>query len=323
MKYTNFVSMILLIQYCCCIGSGKRDIFLQAITSSCLAKYTRSFTLLDIGSYDGYYGFHIANAYRDAVCILLEPSYHQRLTNMLVTTDILHNVAVLGRALPVSDINMLGQCEHFDVVLLMHGFGHYASHWMEFLRYVLRLGDNIFVRLNRHMRGIKPYLEKHGAREVAPQLYFVEGHKKNIQRGTWLFERKFLPYEIESTYALKRLGKVPFGRTEKVWSSWTPGINLITFRMCGGVYPLRSMINASIDRLKDLVHTDWRLRNMIVQGDDLVMIDFDDPRFTKRNPRANPVREKHYKHIMGWLDLDDPEALREYYFAHIWRKYVE
>ena len=54
----------------------------------------------------------------------------------------------------------------------------------------------------------------------------------------------------------------------------------MTFVMLSGVYPTDSMIRSRISSFKTscLMHNDLVIGNMIVRGDELILIDFDDAR---------------------------------------------
>ena len=67
-------------------------------------------------------------------------------------------------------------------------------------------------------------------------------------------------------------------------TQWLTGINLLTFKMLHGVYPSNERIKKSLKKLKNVVHNDWTINNMIIQGNKISLIDNDDPTHCSRGP---------------------------------------
>ncbi len=72
-------------------------------------------------------------------------------------------------------------------------------------------------------------------------------------------------------------------------SAWLPGINLMTFKMLNGKIPSFEQLENEVIRLFKVPHVDWMPNNMIVQGNNVSLIDFEDPNGSE--PRT--VRTQH------------------------------
>ena len=85
---------------------------------------------------------------------------------------------------------------------------------------------------------------------------------------------------------------------DMVASDWLPGINLLTFKKLNGVWPTRDMIEKSVVQLNDRWLGDMKIYNLIVQGKNIVPIDFDDPKDEKR------FAKEDVKKVLEVLDKD-------------------
>lgn len=92
--------------------------------------------------------------------------------------------------------------------------------------------------------------------------------------------------------------------------TWVPGINLCTFKMCGGAYPTIQQLQNSLLKCKQPKHTDWMVNNMILQGWNIHLIDADDP--LGNHQYTDELALAH----QNLLKLQDPQQV-QYYF---WEK---
>lgn len=267
-----------------------------------LNKYERPFTVLDIGSSQGYFSIKIAINYPHAHCVMIEGDATNKLPQICELNSSLHNLVVLEKFITVEELRELGQCEHFDVVLAFNVIHHFKGRWQEAIDALLTLGDNILIEtppIGCHTAAnssiiplIVQYLDEHTPAQVIGKvprygrlglpgpdqkyanLYLAQMHKNVLPKSTWGTSH-LRYYAIHSTFAEKTLFKP---RINKI-ITWKPGINLWTFKYLNGVYPYRSHINQEIQRLAKLPHGDFVPWNMIVQGDHLELIDWDDNNF--------------------------------------------
>ncbi len=123
-------------------------------------------------------------------------------------------------------------------------------------------------------------------------------------------------YVIESTFTAKRLTKPVFWPPQTVQTTdWLPGINLLTFKMCNGVYPSIDTIKDRLSTLKSSTHTDWLINNMIIRGSELSWIDVDD---LSRSAGA-PLKPRLFSDTVlmahqEFLGLEDTQKIEHYYW---------
>jgi hypothetical protein len=179
---------------------------------------------------------------------------------------------------------------------IIHWFG---VRWREVADSILALGDNIIIETppeeeqadsgqNLIRRSIEAYLvsrkatvlgkvPRHTCENKMAKIYLIQSQKTKLVRKHWLAPVTDDPYTIASSYQARTITKwPPHARAREVYN-WTPGINLVTYMMYNGAYPSRRKIEAAIRRIRDLSHNDWTANNMILQGDRLSLIDWDDP----------------------------------------------
>lgn len=281
---------------------------------SLLDQYQRPFTMLDIGAGQGYFSFRTAQDY-EAVCVMIETD-DQLLENCKAHKE-LKNIILLNSFFPLDKLQHLSECEHFDVVLALNGLHEFGEQWQKAANAILEMGDNIIFKISSEDKDIEKYVIAKGGRLLADiydgnsNIYVIASNNTYLRRKTWLrsiMSQKL--YRIESSFFAKQLIKPsswPAGALKS--TSWTPGINLCTFKMCHGVYPTCDQLRNCMINLKDTHHSDWIMNNMIVQGQKLALIDYDDE--LSKCYFSEALLEAH----LEMLNLNDPEKV-EHYFWH-------
>lgn len=263
-----------------------------------LDRYKRPITVLDIGASQGYFSFRIAHDY-DATCVMIEDGYNdtwktgEQLLEICKLNTELNNIILLQKRLSLADLEHLGSCEHFDVVIALNIIHHFGTDWKAATDAILNLGETIIIESpsgndsiahdNPHIRHLENYLKdnagtlilettRHTDHNAKGKMYVFEKKRTFITRKYWIlkaseeYKKKFL---IQSDYNEKHLIKHVTQET----IPWIKGINVLTFLMLHGVYPSITNIKANItslfsDQVKDF--TPW---NFIIQGDTLSLID--------------------------------------------------
>ncbi len=286
-----------------------------------LKQYKRPFTVLDINPTDATCSFALAKKYTQAIYVMMTDKPNSLLQRC--SSEALPNTIVLNTELSTNILQRFGECEHIDVVLLLNGLDTHGEAWRDFIDTVLTLGDNtIIYKGGNRKTETEQYMIQKNAQQLADGLYLIEGSKKLLLRGSWVMHRKKVPYNIESTYTKKVLVKIPAQGFEKtVVSHWSPGINLVTFKMCGGLYPTCDILQRNIGKTLETPHTEWRPRHMIIQGHTVKLIDTDDPRFPTRPSLNLPVRLEAFSHITQWLAIHDRHEAEKYYMEFLHKKY--
>ena len=304
--------------------SAKSDDFRYQLIKKVLDQYERPFTMIDVGACDGYYSLRAAQDYNDSVFVMLEgdaiPSlFGTRLHEICMLNHDLHNIIFLKRAVEIADIQRLGECEHFDVVLALNVMDRVEKDWRTFLDSIINLGEHIFIETSD--KEIKGDLTRCGAILIASMhnrrkswLFLFKRKKEYLRRRTWLSVYSFSSCYIESSFSDKKLIKsMPDVTNKNIASDWLPGINLLTFKMYSGAYPATITLQKAADKIKNVLHSDWRPYNMIIQGDRLALIDFYDPRREGKETKFTPKRAVLLKLMDVWLAMTNTKSIESFY----------
>jgi hypothetical protein len=270
-----------------------------------LDHYKRPFTVLDIGASEGYFSLRIATEY-DCTCVMIEGDNSLLLPQICGLNKKLSNLVVLEKFITPQDLKELGECEHFDLVLAFNVIHQIKDPnnkekevWKETIDSLLTLGDHILIETpppgchtaaNKELLPlIEAYLSqnKHGkvigqvpryGRPGLPtsdqkysNVYLFEMNKNVLNKPTW-GSPNIRFYAINSNFEEKTLYKPRMNKT----INWKKGINLWTFKYMNGVYPTKEIIYQEIQRLAAFSHGDFLPWNMIIQGNNLELIDWED-----------------------------------------------
>jgi hypothetical protein len=292
-----------------------------------LDHYERPFTLLYIGPFDDSVA-HIAQTYA-CVCVVCPCTHSESYTTSVVNEKLKQysNVVILGNALDNPTIKRLGECEHFDVVLSLNPLESFKKLDVRLITRLRQLGDHLIIEIpNKHLSSlpsgcsskvrIAQYLN------TQTSLCLLEGPRQHLLRKTWIMRpMKEASHKIESSfshkYLIKRMAKEPpySYRTTR----WYAGINLVTFKMCRGIYPTNLMLKKSMQKLQAIHHPDWMVNNMILRGSSgFVFIDMLDKDLTHYRPydaEFQPLFDE-------FLNLFEPEAIQEFFWLTFVPTYI-
>ena len=291
-----------------------------------LNKYRRPFTMLDIGASQGYFSFRAAHDY-DCVCVMIEgnnaeyPKVGTQLLDLCKANNTLEKVILLNKRIIPEDLRTLGECESFCVVLALNIIHWFGPRWREVADLILALGDNIIVETppeennaseaqNLLRRSIEEYLlsknakiigdvPRHTSDGARAHIYLLESEKNHLTRTHWLAPETVYDYLITSNYEKKTITKWPPHAVNMKVSDWKPGLNLVTFLMYNGAYPARRKIKALVREIQDFSHNDWTVNNMVLQGNKLILIDWDDPAHADGGRRSTSKVMKAHLRFVG------------------------
>lgn len=267
-----------------------------------LQKYQRPITILDVGASQGYFSFRIASEF-DATCVMVEGNYAQangehtadELERLCHQNNHLKNIILLKKHITADELQILSECEHFDVVLALNVVHHFGPQWKKALNALLNMGDHIIIETppaddhtaagNAFIKDILQYLQtKNGTllgrfprptnKTLNDYMFHFMPMRNYLQRIHWnngLPENRWSDYSIQSSFVTKTLYK----RHENVTVPWHKGINLLTFTMLNGVYPSKQNICDMLSKLIAITHNDFKIWNLIIQGHNIVPIDHD------------------------------------------------
>lgn len=315
MKYPTLVFLFFLNTI---FSSNSNNIY-DDIICPLLNQYQRSFTLIDIGCTIDTHSFKIAQNY-DSVCVI--SSTDKQVLNSCKDQNI-QNVILLNKGFTPDELKHLNECEHFDVIFGLNIKEKFKDHWHEAVIAILHLGDYVILETSIDDNNIEKIisteagliLDKKICNDKQTSIYIIKMPNKYLKRKTWL--RSVMDkniYKIESTFTEKNLIKpISWPKNNFCTTSWVPGINLCTFKMCNGIYPTNEMLKQSLTNLKNVEHTDWLINNMVVQGDKLSLIDCDDESCKMF------FSEESFKAHEEILDLDEPIKIEHYF----WNKLIK
>jgi len=308
-----------------------------------LNKYSRPFGILDIGASQGYYSFRAAHDY-DCVCVMIEgenpeyPMVGKQLLDLCKANDSLENIILLNKRVIPEDLQRLSECEAFDVVLALNIIHWFGSRWKEVTDAILNMGDNIIVETppledqasqeaNFIRKSIEEYLvfknaeilgkvPRHTSESKMSTIYLIKSEKNKIERKCWLHSKNSDDHHrIVSSYRLKTITKKPPRVSHLQVDDWKPGINLVTFLMYSGTYPSREKIKAAIERIQDNDHNDWTVNNMILQGNKLTLIDWNDQMHGADGGRR--CSSKVLKAHLRLVSLRNPTEIENYFWNRL------
>jgi len=263
-----------------------------------LDNYKRPFTVLDIGASEGYFSLRIASEY-DCTCTMIEGDKTLLLPQICQLNKKLDNVIVLEKFITPQDLKELGQCEHFDLVLAFNVVHQMKEGWKETIDNLLTLGDHILIETpppgchTSANKELLPLIEEYlsankngsvigqvprygrpgnpGPDQKYSNVHLFQMHKNVLPKPTW-GSPNIRFYPINSNFHEKTIYKARIDKT----IDWKKGINLWTFKNLNGVYPAKDIIHQEIKRLSAFPHCDFTPWNIIMQGNRLELIDWDD-----------------------------------------------
>jgi len=302
------------------------------IIQTILNKYSRPFDMLDIGASQGYYSLRTANEY-DSVCVMIDgnnpeyPLIGKQLLDICKANTSLKNIILLNKKVMPEDLQKLSECEYW--------FGY---RWKEVCDAIFNMGDNIIIETppqedfasaeaNAIRKSIEEYLifrnakilgkvPRHTSNDKMSTIYLIKSNKNRLERKCWLHQKNTDDHHtICSNYATKTITKKPPRVSDLQVNDWKPGINLATFLMYNGAYPSRQVIKNEINRIQDPAHNDWTVNNMILQGNKLTLIDWNDQMHGNNGGRR--CSPKVLKTHLRLVDLKNPSKIKRYFWNRL------
>lgn len=291
-------------------GRGIDVIYKTSGIKKLLGNYTRQFTVLELGgSFNSSFSSLITRDY-NATCVVLTPDKENKFRNFCQNSD-QKNIVLLTKNLSPRELEWLGYCESFDVVIIPYCFlKSYDQHWHRGVRYLFDLADHCVVELPLEnipnislVKEVVTFVKDSQGELLArywtdrPMGLFTCYKKKDfLRRLHWDRSKRLKPgeYVVESSFDEKFL----FKSVTNQRSSWKHGINLRTYRALYGTYPSPEYVLEQFAMLENLDHNDLNACNLVIQGEKIVPIDIDDT-------RRNADREKAFNHLMNFFKPQD------------------
>ena len=222
-----------------------------------LKDFKRPITVLDIGAAEGYMSFRIANDF-DSTCVMIaDPgTLGKVLPKLCRLNSDLDNIILLSKRINVQELEILSQCEHFDVVLALNVLHHFSKDtWKRAAEAILSLGDYVIIETppvedrvacgqssipeifnfveDKKETVIAKTQRKHTNKKSFGITYLLKGNKVIERRKSWCSP---FSYQMHSSLAERFLwdGEYKF--------AWPKGISLTTFEKLNGTYPEKNTI---------------------------------------------------------------------------------
>lgn len=261
--------------------------------------YTRPITFLGIA--DGGLVSSIASNYK-GVFVLIHPNEAK-----LSQPNLVHLRTRCSKEMLIH----LGESEHFDLVFIKN---HIGNPDMNYAKALYHLGEHVIVSVDKRSKSLIPYLHIQGFKEIKTDqrdflLFFASHRISYLKRTQWLEFPNDQNYvrHIQSTYH-EKIHHKNFGPLPST-SVWQPGINLMTFKMLEGVYPDTAQLEKEIRDLYSIPHPDWMPNNIIVQGKNLKLIDFEGLNGLKKTVQD----EEMLRLMVKFVRESDPEKIPQIY----------
>jgi hypothetical protein len=249
----------------------------EEFVSSLLGNYKRGVTLLEIvGDKSHPYIPALVKETHNITGVLLYKNNKNSCYNSSVLRYNPHLIVLAPLSLGNYDFEILGRCEHFDVVVVRDflAFGD-AS-----LEYMIELGDIVCIEVplgeELFLSGLENFL-KYRFNYGNKTVYLFNKPKFGLDIARWDLHDKMQKVEVPRYAINSNLHCKQLIKNGKV-TRWHQGINLITFIELRGTYPSDTIICSNLIKQKHTEHNDLVIGNLIVQGHTLVPIDFNDKR---------------------------------------------
>ena len=276
-----------------CIQRGERECEkrYQLIHDFC-AQYKRPFTVLDTGAAQGYFSIRLTEDF-DCTAVALE-SDDTGIAELLQQNEA-QRVILLKHHAMLDELRQIAGCEHFDVVLGLSVLHHFGGTFDERLEVFRSLGDNLILEFAYEDDACGGDQKAYAAPPDAKLLGYGESHleagglrkivllsrmKTSIPKAYIGSPRDDLALTIFSDFKGKHVSFYSKQETRP----WARGLNLQTYLSFGGVFPTKATISDQIKSKRATIlfagHHDIHTWNVILQGDDSIFIDGNDPIMT-------------------------------------------
>lgn len=255
-----------------------------------LDAYKRRFTVLDIGAGAGEVIKEIGQHY-DAVVVAVEKDFDVTPGYDVGSYRTVPGALCIKHEMSAHELQLLSECEHFDVVLAFNVLHWFGAEWREAMSAVLGMGDHVFIQLPPLDEETSPGFDFRAA-----QLAWVEtvgrgigntiqfpGHAPrtvwHVQLGVSRVLTRASLYahagSAETTINATKEGITYHNARKNTKGTWIAGINLWNFICLGGLWPQPERVVEMLEtfELPDENHGDVVPWNFIIDGEYLYLVD--------------------------------------------------
>ena len=244
--------------------------------------FKRRITVLEISPTSAEYTLSLARTTR-AICVALLVAGGETAVIEQVKNSKQRNISVMAPKNPQNDtFNTISRCEHFDVVMVQDITKYMTCSCSKLAETLIKLGDYVFIEAGSFEMKQEMVRRKLSlvAKKGENELYL--SYKQKLSLDIARYTQKDRPINPKPKYTIKSslTEKLFYKRASSEPTRWVDGINLVTFSMLRGVYPEDEHIRKQLTLMEKMCpgHNDLVLGNIILQGDRLIPIDFNDSR---------------------------------------------
>jgi len=281
----------------------------NAIRDFIKGTFKRPITILDIGAAEGYMTFKLAADF-DATCVMIaDPRGESSILPKLcrLNTD-LDNVILLYKRITPQELELLSECEHFDVVLALNMIHHFpTAKWEKAAQAIMKLGDHIIIETppledrgacgQERIPGIVRFIESKEHKIIAKtkrhtstafaNTYLLKGAKKEYKRGGWFSDERCLIHSLANN------ADVPIG------------ISLITFKMLNGTYPEGNVLKKKISDFIYKENVLFQPKDIVLQGNKISVIST----YDRKKYNCGFSNEDLVQQIFKLIDTEDKKEI--------------
>jgi hypothetical protein len=249
-----------------------------------LQQYRRPFTVVEITNkpYDQTMSSQLAIQFPNATFVLWGGAYFSE-----SKPPMYQNFILLARPITSKILQRVSEVENVELVIVSD------FSWQPVLKQdvdsITRLGSYILfshaiIEQESIGKAIRDHLIKKFSfsNDLPEESIFIYVGEKTIIRNhclelshAELGNTKI--FKLVENFDQKYLLKTKLDQKITVKSDWKAGINLVTFKVCQGTYPSPEVIKKGIEKLRTVPHLDWAPNNMVIQGNNIVVIDITQP----------------------------------------------
>lgn len=309
------------------IGVRECDSRYQLIKSFCLS-LNRDFSLLDIGANYGYFSIRLALDFPNSNFVLIEkdPIVANACKEICLLNKI-NNIIILNYEVNTTILQELEMAEHFNIVLALSIVHHFNQKINTVIDQIKRIGEyTIFELPSKNEKACNQELINHiDVPDDLEKIGECISHTANIQRYLYLYRninkeffvqrRLFhkdskLDTTIKITFENQKYFISNKRKNEKL--PFLLGLNLYTFILLNGIYPLRLSLVETLLESK-ILHKDPTPWNYIIHKNNLCTIDNND---INTNDESNKM-EISTNRIIEFLLYEKPIIIIKNWFEYL------
>lgn len=239
-----------------------------------LNQYKRPITILEIGAQTPDVMALFSQHYKGTYICAHSPCTRKLLDYARQRN--LKQVIILEKEYTFKDFQQLAACEHPDLTII-----HFDDYSLEEFESFLKIGDYLLLTLPTANDTLTRYIKRRLKNSKIPfypvshQSILIHTENKILAVTSWYTKKRaWVTYHIASDFLEKKLIKKHTKNPTSI-TDWLPGINLQTYLALAGIYPSRYHIVDELHTHIHCTHRDTWIANFIIQGNRILMIDWE------------------------------------------------